>query len=148
MLVACARASQIEGVDGISYPRLRDAVVTYYRAEALQDWKTTYGYRSDAFRRLVGFDKYAREMEAGDAGWRLKHLDILSAECRHGECRLRIRFTEGVSKEAAEKTWPGAVSTQVDVENTTWRATSEKKWYVLDPGARNHLGLNANIADN
>jgi hypothetical protein len=147
MLVACARASQIEGAGRISDPRLRDVVVAYYRAEARQDWKATYGYRSDAFRRLVRFEKYAHDMQAADTGWRLEHVEILSAERVDDECRLRIRFTEGVSKAAAEKTGLGAVSKQVDVESTTWRSTNEK-WYVLDAGTRNHLSLNANIADN
>jgi hypothetical protein len=146
--VACAKSPfRINGVSHVDDPQLRNTVVTYYHSEAMEDWTTAYRFRSLSFRHLVPFEKYSREMQASNTGWSLEQVDIFSARCENGDCHIRIRFLERIAKSVAGQRNLGSVSKEVSVENTIWRLTNNK-WYVLDAGTRNHLGLNANIADN
>jgi hypothetical protein len=140
---------KIDGLSNIKDASLRHAVNSYYLAESRHDWKETYGYRSAHFRAVVPFDTYANGMSDSFLGWGPENLSIRSSVCNKTDCALQIVFCERFDESLA-KTKARAFPTGMEcfhVPNTLWRRAGEK-WEALDVGSRDHVPLNANMADN
>jgi hypothetical protein len=131
--------------DGLSeYPTLREAISQYYSAEARNDWHETYRFRPRAFRKMVSFSVYEREMKKGSSGWELTKVTIVQA--KHGkddEIVVSIQFTESFDSTIAKSRFDARVSqgTNTIVEDTVWKVTNGS-WSCLEAGTRRHLALN------
>lgn len=126
---------------------LRTAVLDYYYAEQREDWRTTYYYRSTNFQKIVRMKNYAQTMQKSFDGWRMIKLQVDSFRCKDAICFVGITFFEKVDDIVARKHALGRATVLIQSENTLWRKV-KGKWVVLDAGDRDHIPLNANVADN
>jgi hypothetical protein len=137
------------GLTDIKDASLQADLRHYYVAESRQAWTDTYQYRSAKFRHVVPFATYARDMSTGSLGWALSKISVEPSACAKGDCALSMLFCERFDRSVAASNSLG-LRTGVECSHephTLWRQESGR-WVALDVGTRQHLQLNANIADN
>jgi len=124
------------------------AMQDYYGAESSKDWARTYRYRPEAFRTIVGFDAYARQMSKDSIGWQLLRVEIMTLESDSEGQSVHMRFTEGFDETVAMTYFDGRVPAG---ENTwegigLWQKT-DSGWTCVDAVSRNHLTLNGRLTN-
>lgn len=136
---------EFSGEENITPTNLRDTIISYYTAENNSAWSIAYSLRSDAFRKLVPYDTYEKEMEKGMGGWNLIKVEVLSeSESPNKEEKIfEIRFSERFGG----NTLPNNSSdegVQTNVEKTIWEYIGGT-WVCIQAGQRGHLPLNVKM---
>lgn len=137
----------IEGLDHVDNNKLQNALVTYYEAEKERKWDSTYSTRPVEFRKIIPFDSYAKAMEEGANGWKLRKIEILEvSKDPDGDYTIRIRFHEEFVEKAAQKFFGQDLGSIVNrrIENTVWR-NIQGKWVTIVAGQRGHFPLNGRM---
>lgn len=132
--IIAANPQDLVRVDG-----LLAAINEYYSSERDHLWSRTYEFRTPAYRKLVPFSTYARDMEKGSDGWRLLEFTVISIQIDGDRAVSRIRFEESSTK---HPTLRGRITMY---EDTVW-VRKDRRWLCVEPGKRGHLGLNENLS--
>lgn len=136
---------KVVGVDLVFPANLRDSILSYYTAEDNSAWPVTYNLRSAAFKRLVPFDTYKKEMEKGVSGWDLTQVEIVSVLTNEPDMKVfKVRFFERINGSVSSKYYSGRIQAGKIVstdEEVIWKL-EDKSWICVQPGSRLHLPLN------
>lgn len=135
----------IERVDRIPQESLRRRIIQYYTAEKAENWQTSYQLRHAAFRELVPFEAYEREMRRGMSGWSLIKVKILgSQESDDGTITVGMRFFEKAigPREYDSYIREGAI---LKTEQATIWTEEDGQWFSIAAGTRWHLMLNTTM---
>ena len=123
---------------------LRHSVIQYYNFERIKNWKSTYSFRTHAFRTSVSFENYKRIMDRDTEGWELIKFHIKSLEVKDNSGSAEIVFYETMT----QKSYLGHTIKKVVkiCEVTTWELINNA-WYARAPGVRYHLSLNVDLVE-
>ena len=123
---------------------LEEQIKNYYEYEKKKDWDNTYLYRTPLFRKSVPLKTYKGIMSKDSNGWELLDIQIKSIVMEDHLATVKIDFTEKFPKEGFFLPKFLKAKTIAVAEVTLWEQINGK-WYVRNPGGRNHLSLNVDL---
>jgi hypothetical protein len=115
-----------------------DLIDEYYREESNGNAHFTYACRSNAFKELVPFKVYEREVEKNIHLWKTVSYEILGIHIDGKSARAKIRFQEQLTDPTVSDR---AVYFSFE-EETKWQIKSDGSFICVDPGFRGYHALN------
>ena len=123
---------------------LRNHLNKYYEREKSGDWELAYKYRTPSFRKSVPFKTYKNIMERVSMGWQLIRIDVKTIRIEGNSAFIEVVFYE----KCPEGFFPKFVKKKgIKMRELTHWEKINGRWYVRDPGTRDHLSLNIDLGN-
>ena len=149
-LVLADETLAVSGLNELGDQELIKTILSYYQAEKVHDWQTTYALRGPRFAQVVPYETYARQMDIDAAGWDLVGIEGRSVAVDGAVTNFTLSFHEDLAHEVAvrllgpglEAPAPSDRAQRYSQSELTQWVVEEGQWIALTTGARRHFVFN------